>query len=457
LLVLKGAEVVPLNLKLGTSYNTLLITGPNMGGKTVALKTCGLLSLMALSGIPIPAGPDTEIPLFKEIYADMGDESSIEDGISTFSSHLKNLMEMEKNAGDGTLILIDEIMRGTDLEEGNCLASAFLEDFTAKNALVIATTHSSALKLFVHKMDKMENGGMEFKSGFPTYKLNIGLPGSSYGIETAENMRVPQKIVKRAREFMTRDVFNVDILLRELEERRVKLKEREGKISEREEEVRKTLKAMRIREMELMKKQENMKMEARRVVEDGRRFIENAVKEIREKKGEKDVIKRVKREIRKRLEESTPVVKGGLSFKVGDYVIIRGSGIEGRVIKITDKRAVLSVDGVQFTVPKSSLSKGIQKEKREEPIVKFTRDIDIDYEINLRRLEREEALEKLRRYIDNAELVGLKNFKVIHGVGKGILKRAVWEELKNDERIDSFSLGELYEGGDGVTIVTMRE
>ncbi|PIP12747.1 MAG: hypothetical protein COX49_03915, partial [bacterium (Candidatus Stahlbacteria) CG23_combo_of_CG06-09_8_20_14_all_40_9] len=211
-------DVIPLDMEIGKKFTTLLVTGPNMGGKTVALQTVGILSVMAQSGIPVPTSPDSVFPVFDRIFADIGDESSIETGESSFSFHLKELKCMQDHATEESLLLIDEIDRGTEPDGGRAIASAFIEEFTRKKAITIATSHSTALKFFVAEENGMQNARMETENGMPTYKLKIGFPGESLWLETARSVGVDNRLLKRAEELADKNILKTECLLKELEE-----------------------------------------------------------------------------------------------------------------------------------------------------------------------------------------------------------------------------------------------
>ncbi|OYD17579.1 hypothetical protein CH333_00180 [candidate division WOR-3 bacterium JGI_Cruoil_03_44_89] len=460
-------DVVPLDMEIGRKFTTLLITGPNMGGKTVALQTVGILSIMAQSGIPVPASPDSVFPVFDEIFVDIGDESSIETGESSFSFHLKELKRMQDRAAGKSLLLVDEIDRGTEPDGGRAIASAFLEVFTGKNAITIATSHSTALKFFVAGEDGMQNARMETKNGAPTYRLGIGFPGESLWLETARFVGIDDGLLKRAEELADKNMLKTEHLLRELEEEKGRASELKRKLEEREKNLENQLESAQLLRKKWGDGVERLKKERKKILLEARKRVENLVREIRESNAKRESIVRIKREIEQELKrelggmkkvETEKRVKNH-NFRVGDAARIRSLDVVGRIIVITEKRITLQVDDVRFEIPPESVEpvdkpREVRAESRHH--VRFARNRELKGEISIRNLRVDEAIPQLERYIDDVWLLGERNFRIVHGVGKGILKNAVWEFLSKDDRIESFELAPLEEGGDGVTVGKIR-
>lgn len=460
-------DVVPLDIEIGKKFTTLLVTGPNMGGKTVVLQTMGILSLMIQSGIPIPASPDSIFPVFNRIFADIGDESSIETGESSFSFHLKELKQMQDYATGKSLLLIDEIDRGTEPDGGRAIASAFLEEFTKRKAITIATSHSTALKFFVTEGNDMQNAKMETKNGVPAYKLKVGFPGESLWLETAEFVGIDNKLLKRAEQLADKNILKIERLLRELEEEKEKISDLKRRVEEGEKNLESQLEGAQLLKKKWEGEIEKLKGEKKKILLEARRRIENLVKEIKESGAERRSIIRAKQEIEQGLKqgwkERKKIDDGRKAeihnFRVGDIARIRSLGIEGNVVGITERRVTLLVDGIRFDIPvesvgyidKASVSRTALKHH-----VKFTRNRELKNEINIRNFRVDEAISQLERYIDDVWLLGDRNFRIVHGVGKYILKNAVWEFLSKDDRIESFNLAPLKEGGDGVTVGKVR-
>ncbi len=402
---LLSGDVVPLDMEIGRELKTLLITGPNMGGKTVALKTVGLLSLMALSGIPVPVLEGSTFPLFDRIFMDIGDESSIETGESTFSFHLKELKKILTHSTKNSLILIDEIDRGTEPEGGRALSQAFLEEFTERGGITIATSHSTALKFFVREKDGMENGRMETKESIPTYRLKIGFPGESLWFETARSIGIDKKVLKMAEKYTDRDTLRVDYLLRELSSEREKLSSLGKEMKEERELLSNRLKDAEDSKKRWQEQLKRIKKEKRAIFLSARRKVENLVREIRESSARRESIVKAKREIELEIEDVEE--KRVSDLEIGDRVA------------------------------SAPLPPQIVKPQKE---------------LNIRGYRIDEAISVLERYIDDVWVFGDEGFKIIHGIGKGVLKDAVWQFLSNDKRVESFALAPLNEGGDGVTV-----
>ena len=460
-------DVIPLDMEIGKKFTTLLVTGPNMGGKTVALQTVGILSVMAQSGIPVPTSPDSVFPVFDRIFADIGDESSIETGESSFSFHLKELKCMQDHATEESLLLIDEIDRGTEPDGGRAIASAFIEEFTRKKAITIATSHSTALKFFVAEENGMQNARMETENGMPTYKLKIGFPGESLWLETARSVGVDNRLLKRAEELADKNILKTERLLKELEEEKGRVSNLKRELEGREKMLEGQLERAQSLKGRWEDEIENLRKEKKKILLDTRRRVENLVREIRESNAKRESIVRVKQMIEQEIKQERKEIekvssgkrKGVYNFKVGDMARIHSLGIEGKIIDATEKRVTLLIDDVRFEIPAKSIEPvNKTREAKAEPQhhIRFTRSRELKIEINIRNLRVDEAISQLERYIDDVWLLGERNFRIIHGVGEGILKNAVWKFLSNDDRIESFEIAPLKEGGDGVTVGKIR-
>lgn len=459
-------NVVPLGVEVGTNFTTLLVTGPNMGGKTVALKTIGILSLMTMSGIPVPASPDSIFPVFDRIFCDIGDESSIESGDSSFSFHLKELKKMFDYATNKSLLLADEIDRGTEPDGGRAVASAFLEEFTRRKAITIASSHSTALKFFVAEGKGMQNARMKTKEGIPIYNLLIGLPGESLWLETASSVGIDGRILKRAEELADKNMIKIESLLRELEEEKGRISDIKKRLSEGNEAVRNSLSGAEYLKKKTGEELKKIKKEKKKILIKARKDIENLVREIRESNAAKKSIVRAKSEIEKRLKQETETKRKQIEktrkyqdFNIGDRVKIASIDSDGKVVGLTQKKVTVLVDNVRFEMPYESLErirKPHELKTESHHQIRFRRSREFKYEINLRNLRADEAIQKLEKYIDDVWLLGDGNFRIIHGVGRGILKKVIWEFLSNDNRVGSFELADLKDGGDGVTVGKIR-
>ncbi|MBI1807266.1 MAG: endonuclease MutS2 [Ignavibacteria bacterium] len=462
-------NIVPLHLEISDNVNTLIITGPNAGGKSVAMKTVGLLSLLSQSGCHIPVSPETELMMFSDIFVDMGDEQSIEDDLSSFSSHLRNLKQVIENANERSLVLIDEIGSGTDPTEGASLAAAILERLTDIGSINIVTTHHGALKTFAFEHSHIQNGAMEFDQHTlqPTYRFRSGIPGSSYAIEMAERMEIPKDIIQRSRTLKGTDANKLENLIIDLERHSQELKNNLEKVDqdrnhlnslnefyERKVNALETeLKAMKLRAIE----------EARSIIGKANAIIEKSVQEIKESTADREVIKRAKEEVKK-LEEEFSVVSKELSaphistdFNVGDHVRLRQSNTSGEIESKLDIDHYLVLMGeLKVKVHRDDLEYSAENHQvRKAEHIFHAAVEDIKREIDLRGMYGDEAISAIDKFLDDAVLAGLHRVDLIHGKGTGALRRKINEYLKKNSSIKSFRLGEWNEGGTGVTVVEL--
>jgi len=412
-LLLLHREVVPQDLELGELQKTLLVSGPNAGGKTVLLKSIGLLVLSAYSGIPIIADEGTVIGKFNSIFAVIEDEQSIEQDLSTFSSHITRLKEILESAGKGSLILIDEIGGGTDPEEGSALGMAVLQELTERGCITIATTHFSRLKFFVANHKGMTNGAMDYSNG-PTYHLIVGIPGGSMAIELAESMDIDKKIIANAKSFLEKGEMELNRLISELQMRLNELKEEKDEIHRRLEKAKslesqyvELMSNFKLKEKEMLKK---AKIEASEIIKRSRALVENTIREIKETQANKPSIKRYKKSFADLLEE----------------------------MKIEKERESKKEEKIE---PNYSIKVKVEKPEK--------------LEIDVRGLFKEEAVEAVDRFIDKAYLDEISIVWIIHGKGSGILKNAIRNFLSQDKRVVSFYSAPPESGGEGVTVVKL--
>lgn len=480
--LLKG-HVVPLDIFLGDKFNILIITGPNTGGKTVALKTVGLFVLMAQSGLHLPAKEGTEIAVFKEVFADIGDEQSIEQSLSTFSSHMKNVKEIVDLASDDCLIILDELGAGTDPTEGAALAMAILNYLYEKGSKVLATTHYSELKTFAFSKVGMENASMEFdvRTLSPTYKLTIGIPGKSNAFEIAMRLGLKKEIVELGKSLMAEENLKIEDMLTHIEEQKSKAEEESEKLQALKREYLKKLdkleeerKKMRLEQERIIKK---AKEEARLILSKVQREAEEIIKTLKDMENEDQVSMRNKavqearawlRMTDEQLQDSRDSLvvkveaKQQRPLKAGQKVKILGLNQEGYILSIDEasKEAQVQVGIMKINVPIASLIPIDEEQKPEAEKSRFasialTKAREISRELDLRGLTVDEALIKIDNYLDDAKLAGMKTVTLIHGKGTGALRRGINEMLKNRSDIKSFRLGNVDEGGTGVTVVEL--
>ncbi len=470
-------KVVPLSLSLGKDYSALVITGPNAGGKTVALKTVGLLTLMAQSGLHIPAQPYSEVSVFKQIHADIGDEQSIEMSLSTFSSHMLHITEAVKKADSESLILLDELGGGTDPKEGAALGEAILDALIKKQARVIVTTHHGALKILAQEYPGVKNASMEFDKETlkPTYRFIMGYPGSSYAIQIAQRLGLPEKTIKKAQELLGSEERDLGALLETLEKDLKKVRENRQALEEQKRVTEELMHLYQDRLKNLNEREKELKTTALResklMVETTRVELERLVAQIRKTQAQKEVVKEAHRVLEekktsltrelKKFEEKVTKKLG--IIQPGDSVWIEPLGIRGEVISKDEqsKKFKVLVGSVTYEVEEEKLTRIEEEEK-----VGFeqSKGLEITYpvpqvspEIDLRGLMAEEAFEIVDKYLDDAYLAGLSTVTVIHGKGTGALRKKISEFLSHHHRVENIRLGEWNEGGSGVTIVKLKE
>jgi DNA mismatch repair protein MutS2 len=468
---------VPLSLTLGQEYTTLIITGPNAGGKTVALKTVGLLTLMALAGLHIPAQPDSEIAAFSRVYADIGDEQSIEMSLSTFSSHMLHIKEAVVNADSQSLILLDELGGGTDPKEGVALGEAIIDDLIKKQARSVITTHQGALKMLVQDYPQIRNACMEFDKDTltPTYRFNVGYPGSSYAIQIAQRLGMPESIVGKAREVLGSEERDLGVLLEDLERNLQKVRENRRAIEEQKKVTQELMNLYQDRMKKLEERERDLKtkalQESKLMVESTRAELERLVAQIRKTQAQKEVVKEAHKVVEEKRASLTEELKKFESqvtkklgiIKKGDLVWIEPLAIRGEVLYKDEesKKFKVLVGSITYDVEEEKLTR-IEDREKVEPAEEYVSASSytlpqVSPEIDLRGLMAEEAFDIVDKYLDNAFLAGLTTVTVIHGKGTGALRKKIGEFLSHHHRVESIRLGEWNEGGAGVTIVKLKE
>lgn len=463
-------NTIPLNLKIDKE-NVLLITGPNAGGKTVVLKTVALLSLMISSGIHAPVDPDSNFYLFDNILIDMGDEQSIENDLSTFSSHLSNIHQILKTATNKSLVLVDEIGTGTDPIEGAALAIAILIQLQQKDSLVLATTHHGSVKIAANNIKGFENGSMEFdqENLMPTYKFTQGLPGSSYAFEIAERIGYDKDFVKLANEYLDSDKNRIENFLVDLENKSKKYKTKLDQI-ERENVRLKGLTNLyqnKINKLEEQKKEilSKAQQEAEVYLKDINKKIEQAVKNIKESNANREVVKKERAEIDQiKKKQQTQKVEREVEtvdkeVRIDSYVKVKGTETTGLVKEIDKKknRAFLESGSLKIQVKYSDLIPvKIPKFEEKSYIKPQYRSLLESQRLDIRGDKPEEAEFKVIKFLDDAYSSNLDKAEILHGKGTGALKKTVHEILKRHENVTDFYFAKIEFGGDGITIVEFK-
>jgi DNA mismatch repair protein MutS2 len=481
LLLAQGGDVIPFDLAMGANERTLLVSGPNTGGKTVLLKAIGLLSALAQSGIPAPVGPESRIAIFDDAFADVGDEQSIEASLSTFSAHLKNLAEILRLATPDSLVVIDELGSGTDPIEGAALGWAILEELTARGTLTIATTHLGTLKELAGQVPGVVNASLQFDAVAlaPTYRLIKGIPGRSYGISIARRLRLPDHVVARAEERLPQHERDVAALIEQLERREEELTTRERESAAILDDARRRVADVAKREHNVRERERTAerasRQDARRYLLDARSEIDRMIKDLKSRGAE--AIDEAGREARQRAEQlaaeqgsqldrlereeaklrrvaAEPIAGRDRSIAVGDSVEVgQLGGKVGRVIELRDDDAVVAVGAIKLTVPRASLTS--TEHPAPDAATIWTGDlpeVHVPTEIDLRGMRPDEAEGAVLQALDAAVRADLRSLRIIHGKGTGALRDRVGEMLRKDTRVKAFRLGAWNEGGAGVTL-----
>lgn len=471
---LLGDRAVPINLELGRSFDILVITGPNTGGKTVVLKTVGLCCLMAMSGLFIPANENSSISMFAPVFVDIGDEQSLEQSLSTFSSHMSNIIAILEQAGDTSLVLLDELGAGTDPVEGSALARAVLVRLREMGARSVVTTHQSELKNFAYQADRVENACVEFNplTFQPTYALTIGTPGQSNAFEIARRLGLKDEIVESARSFVPDRERETALMIR-------RLKESQHACDLAREELERQQRVLERDRSHFQEEKERFEAENRRITSQSRR---EASEYLRGAKRQADVaLEEFKKSLRveddkikwheieqgrRALKElgSRPSHESGIAIAdelaVGDHVMIAGIGQKGQIIALAGAGEIeVQVGGMKIKVRRDQVSPveaGKDRAVRQYQRLISERVKDLSMEIDLRGKTADEALYELDAYLDNAVMCGLKRVRIIHGKGTGALRKAVREYLKDHRAVQSFQDSAYNEGGPGATVADLK-
>lgn len=473
-------DVVPSDVYIGGDFDTLMITGPNTGGKTVTIKMVGLLHIMGLSGLLIPARDNSSLSFFNEVFAEIGDEQSIEQNLSTFSSHMTNVVEIMKYVDDKSLVLFDEIGSGTDPSEGAALAMSIIETLRNRKARIIATTHYSELKAYALKTDGVENASVEFdvETLRPTYRLLIGVPGKSNAFEISKRLGLVEGVIKRAKEYMSEENLQFENLIRDLQEKSIVAKKEAREASALKKEAEELRAKYEDKLERLEKARDKAYMDARH---EAKEIIANA-------KDEADEILKAMRALEKmgiegggraRLEEERKKLKDSLENKEknlhkmkeneGEPITNVTLGMEAFLPSLNQTVVIISMPDnkgdvqVEAGIMKVNVKlKDLRKTKvTKQEKVKKKREVklnlsNIESRVDLRGMDSEEACYKTDKYLDDAYRANLGEVTIVHGKGTGVLRNAITVMLKRHPHVKSFRLGVYGEGGDGVTIVELK-
>ncbi len=464
-------EVVKNDITIDEGSLAVIITGPNTGGKTVILKTIGLAQLMAQSGIPVPARDGSILPIFKKIYSDIGDEQSIEQSLSTFSSHLTNTKVIIDNADDETLVLLDEVGAGTDPEEGAALAIGIIEDLLSKQSTLIATTHYPQIKSFSYTREDVINASVEFDVNTlsPTYRLLMGIPGRSNAFEISNKLGLSPSIINRAKALVKSDSKDVNDMITALESHTTNARKYEEETEEALQEAERLQRELQNNHEQYQEYKEKLHKEARneanRIIKQSEIKAEEIIDELNKMKesGAKNIEEHEIIERRKGLRDSyyQESLKQQIenekveTFNPGDNVDVLSYGQKGEILSIEKDEAIVQMGILKMNIPLKELKKR-KKEKISRPVSRRTGKTAVKSSLDLRGQRYEEALIKLDQYLDQVLLSSYSQVEIIHGKGTGALQKGVQQHLKQHPKVKSYRMGLPNEGGFGVTIVEMK-
>lgn len=481
--LIDAKKVVPIDVRLGKDFSMLIVTGPNTGGKTVTLKTIGLLTLMGQAGLHIPAFDGSELAIFEEVYADIGDEQSIEQSLSTFSSHMTNIVKILKEADEHCLVLFDELGAGTDPTEGAALAMSILSYLHKRNIRVIATTHYSELKIYALSTEGVSNASCEFdvETLRPTYRLLIGIPGKSNAFAISSKLGLPDFIIEDAKSRIGKMDKSFEDVISDLETSRKKIEQEQEEISKYKAEIEQLKQKLAKKTESFEASRERLlkeaKDEAARILNEAKEYADQSIKRYNKWLQEGGNIREMEEErskLRQRLDETeSPLFKKrteqprdfAKKLRIGDYVHVISLGLKGTVSTLpNDKgelyvqmgilRSLVNIDDIELLEEEAGAATGKASDKSSK--IRISKSSSIHPEINLIGKTVDEAIPELDKYLDDAYLAHLPKVTIIHGRGTGALKNAVHSHLKKLSYVKSFRIGGFGEGDHGVTIVEFK-
>ena len=481
--LLDPAKAVPIDVELGESFDTLVITGPNTGGKTVSLKTIGLLAAMNQCGLHIPAADGSVLPVFSHILADIGDEQSIEQNLSTFSAHMTNIVSILNECDDASLLLFDELGAGTDPTEGAALAIAIIEYARQKGAVIAATTHYAELKVYATNEPGVQNASCEFnvETLRPTYRLLVGIPGKSNAFAISKRLGLGEDIIDDARRRVGTASASFEATIEKLEQTRLMLEkdrnEAAVKLRKAEEDAKKAAFTKAELEVRLEKADLKARREAERIISEARRAAEQAFEEIDEMRrrandeNSANELNEARSKLRRRLNEAESDIRvrqeiqeeekcSSRPVRAGDVVLVRSIGVKAEVLSVSSDRVLTLRAGIMNMNAKEDEVLLLEGEKSGKPKAASSgatlRSSALSSEIDLRGMETIEAVLAAERYIDSAVMAKLGTVTIIHGKGTGALRAAIQQMLKKNKAVKSFRLGRYGEGETGVTVVELK-
>ncbi len=466
--------VVPLNLQIDERNRVIVVSGPNAGGKSVCMKTVGLLQLMVQAGLLIPADEASEVGVFRQFFVDIGDDQSIESDLSTYSAHLSKMKNFVEQANAKSLILIDEFGTGTDPQFGGPIAEAVLESLNHKKVKGMVTTHYSNLKIFAGNTEGIENASMLFNNVEmqPLYILEVGKPGSSYAFEIAQKIGLPQQVLNLARNKISAGQKSVDTLLVGLEREKKEILDTRVKLEKQQQQVNALL-----AENEKLKSylDENKKVlireakeQAKNIILDANKLVENTIAEIKSNNADKEKTKNLRENLNRELQKNTvkldvakqAAIEIEIELKVGDWVKLTDSETTGQVIEITRDNVIIAIGDLRTVAKKKRVQKVAKSTVPKEVRRSFnshTNDLaGFSPEIDVRGMRTEDALSAIDRLLDRALMMGFGNLKILHGRGDGILRKMIRQYLKKYDQVDRMEDEHADRGGDGITYVYLK-
>lgn len=479
-------KVVPIDVSIGDKYSELIITGPNTGGKTVTLKTIGLFSLLGQSGLHIPAADNSELTVFNDIFADIGDEQSIEQSLSTFSSHMKNIIEILANADSNSLVLFDELCAGTDPTEGAALAISILTSLHKLRVTTVATTHYSELKIFALSTEGVQNACCEFDVATlaPTYRLLIGIPGKSNAFAISGKLGLPQYIIDDAKESLASEDVAFEDVISDLEKSRVTIEREKLELEEYKKEVEDLKNQLKAKNERLDERSDNILQKAREeasaILREAKETADDAIRKLNKANAAGMSVTELEKQRQRIKDNINKVDKGRVlrsqaparqhkasDFHIGDRVHVASLNLDGTVHTLPNQKGELNVTiGIMnYNVNMSDLTiieeaSEMRKLKQKSSGIgklKMSKTASISPEINLIGMTSDEAIMTLDKYLDDAFLSHISPVRIVHGKGSGILRNAVHNYLKRQKHVKSFRLGSFGEGDYGVTIVEFKD
>lgn len=471
-LSLKGKrDVVPLTIDLNKESRFLLVSGPNAGGKSVCLKTVGLVQYMAQCGLLVPMYEKSTVGIFQHIFLDIGDQQSIDNDLSTYSSHLRNMNFFLRNAASSSLVLMDELGSGTDPNFGGGIAESILSALVEKKAWGVATTHYYNLKLFASNRTDIRNASMQFdtKKLQPLFQLEIGKPGSSFALEIARKTGLPNETLEQAEQIIGKELTGLETLMKTVAEEKQMLIKRQRELAEKESRAASEKDRYQKLNTELESKKKEIvdraKLEASSLLKETNREIEKTIRHIRENKAEKKETRKVRQGLEELADKVKPVIKKEVStekVKEGDKVRLIGQEVTGTLVSIKGNQAIVEFGSIRSTVKLNQL---VRSDLVEPSFVKKARAMGLDVmkkqstfepTLDLRGKRAEEVVPELERFLDDAILLSQGELKILHGKGEGVLRKIVREHLKKVKQVASFADEHVERGGAGITVVVLK-